>query len=95
MVIKDRDAKNAIETLQDEFENLEECLKDKDSELLDLQEENDGLKAQVEILMKQIEELEEALAEAYLTSETNNEVSREDAIVSPGCGLNVSDSTGN
>lgn len=69
MNIKDPDVRLALETLVDEFENLEETIGESAELAHILQEENDGLRIQVETLMKRIEELEEALAEAYLTSE--------------------------
>lgn len=73
MGIKDRDVRDALETLDTEFENLEAVIKDKDNEIDDLTKENTGLKEQVEEYENRIKELEEALAEAYLTSEANNE----------------------
>ncbi len=95
MGIKDRDVRDALETLDTEFENLEAVIKDKDNEIDELTKENTGLKEQVEEYENRIKELEEALAEAYLTSEANNEIEGKlDSILS-GQGINVSNSTDN
>jgi predicted nucleic acid-binding Zn-ribbon protein len=72
MGIKDRDVRNALETLDTEFENLEAVIKDKDSEIDELEETISALQQQVCEYENRIKELEEALAEAYLTSEDDN-----------------------
>lgn len=69
MAIKDRDIRDALETLDTEIENLEAQIKDKDEELADLENEVEDLKSQVEVYQERIKELEEALAESYLTGE--------------------------
>lgn len=72
-MIKDRDVRNALQTLEDEFQNAEETIKEKDEEIADLQQTIEGLQTQVEKYESRISELEEALAEAYLTSEADDE----------------------
>lgn len=94
-MIKDRDTRDALQTLETEFENLEAVIQDKDNDIDQLTKENTSLKEQVEIYENRITELEEALAEAYLTSEANDEVQREDAELPAGCRTNVSDSASN
>jgi len=95
MAIKDRDIRDALETLDTEIENLESQVKEKDEEIEELTTEVSDLKEQVEQYESRITELEEALAEAYLTSEANDEVPREDADISAGCGSDVSDPASN
>jgi predicted nucleic acid-binding Zn-ribbon protein len=72
-MIKDRDVRDALRTLEDEFENAEAVIKEKDDEIEELAKEVQSLKDQVEEYESRISELEEALAEAYLTSEVNDE----------------------
>lgn len=95
MAIKDRDIRDALETLDTEIENLEEQIKEKDEHLSELETKVEDLEQQVEVYQERIKELEEALAESYLTSETDDGVQREDVELSPGCGTDVSDSTSN
>jgi predicted nucleic acid-binding Zn-ribbon protein len=73
MAIRDRDVRYALRTLEDEFENAEAVIKEKDDEIEELAKEVQSLKDQVEEYESRISELEEALAEAYLTSEVNDE----------------------
>lgn len=95
MGIKDRDVRDALVTLEDEFENLEAQIKEKDEDILKLEERIEELEAGVNGLNDRIKDLEEALAEAYLTSESENEVQREDVKLPAGCRTNVSNSTSN
>jgi len=74
MNIKDRDVKNALEVLQAEFENAEENIIFKDTQIEQLEKligelENDleSRAEEIEMLEEKVEKLEEALAEAYLT----------------------------
>lgn len=73
MGIRDRDVRDALETLETEIENFEATIKSKDEEIEELTEEVSGLKSQVEEYEERIKELEDALAEAYLTSEQEQE----------------------
>ena len=73
MGIKDRDTRAALETLNIEIENYEAVIDDKDKEIFELQETIMGLKHQVDEYESRITELEEALAESYLTSEADDE----------------------
>ena len=91
MAIRDRDVRNALETLETEVENFEAQIKEKDEEILELTQKVDGLESQVEEYESRITELEEALAEAYLTSEKNDGTQRENDKLSTGCGTNVPD----
>lgn len=93
-MIKDRDTRDALQTLETEFENLEAQIKEKDEEIEELQTEVSDLKGQVEEYEARITELEEALAESYLTSEVDDAVHGKDVELSPGCGSDVPDSTG-
>lgn len=98
MNINDRDVRNAIETLIQEFENKEDEVKDLENSEEQLAKQVEELENRVAELEDKVKELEEALAEAYLTSEVNDEessVSGEDVELPPGCGPNVSDSTSN
>lgn len=95
MAIKDRDIRDALETLDTEIENLEAQIKEKDEEIAKLENKVEELETQREFQDERIKELEEALAEAYLTSETDDGVQREDVELPPGCGTNVLDSTDN
>lgn len=73
MAIKDRDTRDALETLNNEFENLEESNREKDEQITDLEVENGRLISRVEELELQVKDLEEALAEAYLTEEADDD----------------------
>lgn len=73
MSIRDKDVRDAIDTLTVEFENkedevreLEEVLSRKEEIIEELQLENENLE-------NRVQELEEALAEAYLTSQEGEE----------------------
>lgn len=79
-MIKDRQIREMLEKvmsnlsdLESEIENLENMLEERDDEVKDLQEEVSSLKNDIEEYEGRISELEDALAEAYLTSETDNE----------------------
>lgn len=71
-MIKDRDVRDALSTLESEFENLEETVKDQEKDLENLQEIADQRQSRIEELEAQVKELEEALAEAYLTDEADD-----------------------
>lgn len=73
MAINDRNVKEALEMLENEFESQEgyiDDLSDKNRKLLDTIEEFEN---DISSLEDKVQELEEALAEAYLTSEQKNE----------------------
>lgn len=72
-MIKDRDVRNALQTLEDEFENAEAEIEERDKEISSLEQKIEDLQVQVEQYESRISELEEALAEAYLTSEADDE----------------------
>lgn len=95
MGIKDRDVRDALQTLETEIENYETVIKDLESNVEELETEVSDLKGQVEEYESRITELEEALAEAYLTSEVDDEIQGEDVELSPGCGSDVSDPASN
>lgn len=95
MGIKDRDVRDALSTLETEFENMEASLTYKEEELQEAYQLIDNLKEQVEAYETRITELEEALAEAYLTSEPDsNGIQREDVELPPGSGSYVPDPAG-
>jgi len=82
--IQDPDVNSALETLKDEFFNLEETVRDQNSELDELDDKNKSLKQtieeleqEVDSLQEQVKSLEEALAEAYLTDEAHNGTTEE------------------
>lgn len=102
MRIKDPDVRKAIETLADEFENLEIDVKDKEDEIDDLEDrlskadsEINKLTDRVDELEDKVKELEEALAEAYLTDEADDGRTKEGAETGIQCGreLDVLNST--
>lgn len=68
MKIRDRDVRDALSTLIDEFENSEYMLSSKSREIEELQSKISSLETTNSELEDKIQELEEALAEAYLTS---------------------------
>lgn len=72
MDIKDPDVRRAVETIIDEFEQLEHSIKNKDEEIFDFERENQKLKDTVDELECKVKDLEEALAEAYLTDEADS-----------------------
>jgi predicted nucleic acid-binding Zn-ribbon protein len=72
-MIRDRDVRNAIETLMEEFEHKEDEVRSLESAESDLNEKIETLELKIESLEDKIKELEEALAEAYLTGEKLNE----------------------
>ena len=87
MPIKDRDMKNLLESIRDaadelerEIVNLEETIEEKDGEISELEESNSAFESENEDLKARVEELEEALAEAYLTSEPEDEEDGDDKI---------------
>lgn len=74
MSIQDRDIRKALEVVTEEFENLEINLSDKEEEveklrsLLEAEETlNSRHEETIADLLDKVKELEEALAEAYLT----------------------------
>lgn len=88
--IKDPDVRKAMETLETEIENYEDSIKRKDEDVEYLEEQVKKLQATNEELEndiaekdERIKELEIALAEAYLTSEKDDGIQREDADVPP------------
>ncbi len=94
MGIKDRDVRDALETLSSEFEHLEETLKEKDEECQELEDKNERLQARIDELEAKVEELEEALAEAYLTDEADDGTTEEsDVQLQRGRESDVSDTT--
>ena len=72
MSIRDPDIKTALSILETEFEHLEESLKERDQDLREALALSDSLREDIFSLDKRIIELEEALAEAYLTSNSSN-----------------------
>ena len=79
-MIKDRQIREMLEKttnnlsdLESEIINLEGMLEERDDEIEELNKEVKSLKDQVEEYESRISELEEALAEAYLTSEVDDE----------------------
>lgn len=91
MAIKDRDARDALETLNNEFENLEESIREKDEEITILETKNEELGSRVEELELQVKDLEEALAEAYLTEEVDGRTEETDDKLQCGRSIDVSD----
>lgn len=80
MGIQDRDVRNALELLQNEFESLEDIIDRKDTDLRSLEDQVSDLSSAIvqkdetiQALESKISELETALAEAYLTSEAEDE----------------------
>jgi len=67
--VKDPDARQAIETLIVEFENLESTISERDEEIHDNEEAYAKLETRIEELEAKVKELELALSEAYLTDE--------------------------
>ena len=83
-MIKDADAKNALETLTTEIENLEVTVEENEEEIRklegnieDLEDQVSALEEEVHSLQEQVKSLEEALAEAYLTDEAHNGTTEE------------------
>lgn len=72
-MIKDRDIRDALETLDTEIENLEAQNKELEGALAEMESKVEDLEQQAIIDQERIKELEEALAEAYLTSETDED----------------------
>lgn len=70
--IKDKDFLEALQTLADEFENLEDSVDDSNTEIERLQKIVDEMETDNDQLREKVKELEEALAEAYLTSEISD-----------------------
>lgn len=93
MSIKDRDVRDALGTLETEFENLESIIKDNEELIADLEKKNEKLQVEIDNLQDNILELEEALAEAYLTQQAGDAIQREDVILSPGQRVDVLNST--
>lgn len=80
MPISDRDMRKLVESIRDaadelerEIINLEESIEEKDQEITELEESNSAFESENEELKEKVKELEEALAESYLTSETEEE----------------------
>lgn len=69
MSIQDKAVEAAIETIKDEFENFERMLRERDDLIEELENDKIGLQDEVDNLESQVAELEEAVAEAYLTSD--------------------------
>lgn len=77
MSIKDRDIRNALETLDTEIENLEAQNKEYEDALAEMETKVEQLEQDAIVYQERIKELEEALAEAYLTSEPEDEEENE------------------
>lgn len=71
-MIRDRDARDALSTLEVEFENLEATIKDNEKLITELEEKIASLDSDILSYQNKITELEEALAEAYLTQKTDD-----------------------
>lgn len=102
MAIGDRDLRKLVEGLRDaadeftsEIENLEDQVTKLEAENKELTDKCDGLIDQVKVYEDRIKELEEALAEAYLTSERVDEFQRETTVIPTGHRPDVLDTTGN
>lgn len=70
--IKDRDIRDALDSIETEVINLETVIKEKSDEIEELEQKVSGLENQVEEYECRIKELEDALAEAHLTSEADD-----------------------
>jgi predicted nucleic acid-binding Zn-ribbon protein len=77
MAIRDRDTRDALQTLETEFENLEATVQEKERDINELEQKISGLESQVEEYEVRIKELEDALAEAHLTSEADDDSGRD------------------
>lgn len=75
--IKDKDVSRAIQTLIDEFTEKEAQIEDFETSESDLFDQIVTLEGKIDNLNDRIKELEEALAEAYLTSEVKQESIKE------------------
>lgn len=70
--MRDPDVRGAIQTLNDEFENLEETIREKEAEIEELEDDKKELNIRIEELEQRVKDLEEALAESYLTDEADD-----------------------
>lgn len=73
MNIKDRDLREALEILSEECENYEATIKGRDERIEELENDNIALADEIDRLETTIEELETAVAEAYLTSDVGEQ----------------------
>ena len=67
MGINDRDVARSIDIIQSEFENLEKIIEQNNDTITELERLNAALESEIKASQEFIQELEEALAEAYLT----------------------------
>ena len=95
MRISDKHVKNAVETLISELENSEHTIQ----MLIDSEKKADKLIIELEDRIAELEDkvkdLEEALAEAHLTGDANEQTKRKDDPLQSGCGTDVPDPTSN
>jgi len=71
--LRDKDLQRAAETVLNELESMEDLIFDQKRTMEKLEDEVDALTRENSSLELKVKSLEEALAEAYLTSKDTNE----------------------